>query len=359
MGTSIIMFPFFLLCFLCLPFFTTSAENCLNNQCSKAEPFISYPFRIKGRQGERCGFPGFDLTCDNKNRTVLELPFTGPFFVSYISYGSTYNGIQLQDPDICLPRRFLNQLNLSGTPFIVDEYQNYSFFNCSSNVSTSIYAPILFYSTSISCLSSSKHAVYVTSPESRDSSWLKRNCSLIATIPVPVPRYYSRWIPNDVVLHLTWRWNEPYCKWNCNKYPNVPYTGSRNTKKLLITTGIIFLVLFGFLAYRAHISCRVANSPSQDVSSGAAVQTTPPSAITTTGLGSSAIQSFPMVVLGESGRLLDPDINTCSICLSEYQPKETLKTLPGCNHCFHADCIDVWLHLKSTCPVCRKSPLIR
>ncbi|KAK9143536.1 hypothetical protein Syun_012936 [Stephania yunnanensis] len=43
----------------------------------------------------------------------------------------------------------------------------------------------------------------------------------------------------------------------------------------------------------------------------------------------------------------------CTICLGEYQEKETLRIMPICGHNFHLTCIDVWLHKHSTCPVCR------
>ncbi|RZC91381.1 hypothetical protein C5167_027443 [Papaver somniferum] len=342
MGSSIIIFPLFLFSFLYFPNFIASAKNCRNNQCSNYEPVISYPFRIKGLQDERCGFPGFDLTCDNMTRTVLEFPFSGRFIVNKINYDSIYNEIQLQDPDNCLARRFLNQFNPSGTPFNVIRFKSYSFFNCSSNVSESI----LSYSTSISCLSSSTHKVFATPQASRDSSWLSLKCSLIDTIKVPINRraysdIYTDRFPYEIVLHLTWEWNEN---------PGVSNTADNfDTRKFLISIGIAFTILFGSVMY----CISRANSPTQDVSSRV-VQTTPLSIINTTGLSGSAIQSFPMVVLGESGRLPNPEINTCAICLSEYKPKETLKIFPSCNHCFHADCIDVWLHLKSSCPVCRK-----
>ncbi|KAL3618682.1 hypothetical protein CASFOL_037501 [Castilleja foliolosa] len=45
----------------------------------------------------------------------------------------------------------------------------------------------------------------------------------------------------------------------------------------------------------------------------------------------------------------------CSICLAEYQEKETLRTMPRCGHSFHLPCIDTWLAKQSTCPVCRLS----
>ncbi|KAL5719210.1 hypothetical protein ACHQM5_012020 [Ranunculus cassubicifolius] len=75
------------------------------------------------------------------------------------------------------------------------------------------------------------------------------------------------------------------------------------------------------------------------------------------GLEESVIESYPKTVLGESLRLAKSEDNICSICLSEYKPRETLRTIPDCKHCFHASCIDEWLHRNSTCPLCRNSPL--
>ncbi|KAL0331094.1 UNVERIFIED_CONTAM: putative RING-H2 finger protein ATL69 [Sesamum angustifolium] len=74
------------------------------------------------------------------------------------------------------------------------------------------------------------------------------------------------------------------------------------------------------------------------------------------GLDRPTIESYPTTVLGESRRLPEPNDGTCPICLSEYQPKETLRSLPECNHYFHANCIDEWLKLNGTCPLCRNSP---
>ena len=74
------------------------------------------------------------------------------------------------------------------------------------------------------------------------------------------------------------------------------------------------------------------------------------------GLDGLTIESYPKIVLGESWCLPKPNGNTCPICLSEYRPKETLKTIPKCQHCFHIECIDEWLTLNATCPICRNSP---
>lgn len=44
----------------------------------------------------------------------------------------------------------------------------------------------------------------------------------------------------------------------------------------------------------------------------------------------------------------------CAVCITEFDDdKETRRLLPGCDHVFHADCIDEWLRFHSSCPVCR------
>lgn len=74
------------------------------------------------------------------------------------------------------------------------------------------------------------------------------------------------------------------------------------------------------------------------------------------GLDQLTIESYTKVVLGESKRLPGHEDATCSICLSEYNVKEIVRCIPECRHCFHASCIDEWLKMKGTCPVCRNSP---
>ncbi|GJP37179.1 hypothetical protein CLOM_g21615 [Closterium sp. NIES-68] len=43
----------------------------------------------------------------------------------------------------------------------------------------------------------------------------------------------------------------------------------------------------------------------------------------------------------------------CAVCLGEYVAGERIKVVPACAHGFHADCIDLWLAAKTTCPICR------
>ncbi|KGN46024.1 RING-H2 finger protein ATL8 [Cucumis sativus] len=45
----------------------------------------------------------------------------------------------------------------------------------------------------------------------------------------------------------------------------------------------------------------------------------------------------------------------CTVCLADYHSEDLLRILPYCGHSFHVNCIDIWLHQHSTCPVCRLS----
>ncbi|KAK8595844.1 hypothetical protein V6N13_000530 [Hibiscus sabdariffa] len=43
----------------------------------------------------------------------------------------------------------------------------------------------------------------------------------------------------------------------------------------------------------------------------------------------------------------------CSVCLIVLEDEDMARVLPNCRHIFHAECIDKWLSLHSTCPLCR------
>lgn len=48
------------------------------------------------------------------------------------------------------------------------------------------------------------------------------------------------------------------------------------------------------------------------------------------------------------------DTYHCAICFDNYIPGIKLKLLP-CGHHFHQECIDEWLDLKDTCPLCKRN----
>mmetsp|Transcript_74739 Transcript_74739/g.177822 ORF Transcript_74739/g.177822 Transcript_74739/m.177822 type:complete len:269 (-) Transcript_74739:30-836(-) len=43
----------------------------------------------------------------------------------------------------------------------------------------------------------------------------------------------------------------------------------------------------------------------------------------------------------------------CSICLVQMCGGECVRELPGCGHCFHRACIDLWLLRRADCPLCK------
>ena len=42
----------------------------------------------------------------------------------------------------------------------------------------------------------------------------------------------------------------------------------------------------------------------------------------------------------------------CSVCLTPYEAGDEVRTI-NCLHYFHPDCIDPWLRIHSTCPICK------
>ncbi|KAJ6972418.1 hypothetical protein D5086_025965 [Populus alba] len=78
------------------------------------------------------------------------------------------------------------------------------------------------------------------------------------------------------------------------------------------------------------------------------------------GLNQAVINSYPKFQFSKDGGFTERTnnfCNTCSICLCEYKDLEMLRMMPDCRHYFHLLCLDAWLKLNGSCPVCRNSPL--
>jgi len=43
----------------------------------------------------------------------------------------------------------------------------------------------------------------------------------------------------------------------------------------------------------------------------------------------------------------------CAICYSALQQGDMVTKMPGCNDCFHTECLDLWIRTQYTCPTCR------
>ncbi|GFY84090.1 RING/U-box superfamily protein [Actinidia rufa] len=339
----------------------TSTQTCPNAACRRGDPIIRFPFRLENLQTKSCGYPGFTLSCDKEKQTVINLPGSGSFTLQGIDYGT--QEIWINDPNACLPARLLS-LNLTGSLFTGVYYQDFTFFNCSSDYTKYQLNPI-------ACLSGSSNTVFATSA-SPVINFLSSRCTSIAKIAVPMELpFFEQVLSSDLSSDLRLTWAVPGCG-RCESRggrcgfknnssleivcTNAPRHGLPRSARYAITIGAGVPTLLFAVGLLCFICGRVKafggrRDPLSELSSTVAPQPT-----LIAGLDRPTIESYPKVVLGESRRLPKPDYNTCPICLSEYRPKETLRSIPECQHCFHADCIDEWLRRNATCPVCRNSP---
>ncbi|XVE58388.1 hypothetical protein DITRI_Ditri04bG0165900 [Diplodiscus trichospermus] len=242
-------------------------------------------------------------------------------------------------PTTALLKKF--SLNLSGSPFKAVYYQDFTFFNCSLDDSKYGLNPI-------ACLSGGNYTIFATS-STRVVSSLLFSCRKVATVAVPVEwPFYEQILSSDLSDNLLLTWNKPKCR-KCESRGGKCGLKANSTHEIICssvpTRGLLCCLCGKVKSYA------VRHHPIPELNPSVTPQ---PTAVG--GIDEPTIESYPKIVLGESRRLPKPDDNTCPICLSEYWPKESLKTIPQCQHCFHADCIDEWLRLNATCPICRNSP---
>ncbi|KAK9059333.1 hypothetical protein SSX86_021953 [Deinandra increscens subsp. villosa] len=347
-----------LLLFFFFKSISADEDDCTPASCSPAGPQVRFPFRLRGRQPARCGFPGFDLTCNKRNQTLLKLPSSRSFIVKNISYASQVITV---DPDFCSPDG-VAEIKLTGTPFDFSIVESYTFYNCSSQISGFTFQtlPMLPFP----CLGSLNHSVFAVRTVWIPFADIPASCDEMATISVPTRRFV------DIRDELTLMWFTPFCR-SCEADgrtcglksaggDTVCFGSSRGIPRsakygLSIGIGVPALVcIIGLVCYAFGKARNYNHGQRQNIDLfSIAITPQPPS---TTGLDVPTIESYPKTILGESCRLPKDDDGTCPICLSDYEPKEVVRTIPECKHYFHADCIDEWLKLNATCPVCRKSP---
>ncbi|CAK9156714.1 unnamed protein product [Ilex paraguariensis] len=139
---------------------------------------------------------------------------------------------------------------------------------------------------------------------------------------------------------------------------------------IAITLG--FLVLFSTILLTSYICCRYRRSqnPNPNNSSDdngiylpriifvAEDDDEEDNEIVAVGLDQAVINSYPRFAFSKDRGISGGNSDSmCSICLCEYKNSEMLRILPDCKHYFHLTCIDAWLKLNASCPVCRSSPL--
>lgn len=118
---------------------------------------------------------------------------------------------------------------------------------------------------------------------------------------------------------------------------------------LLITT----ITLASYFCTRAQQQGEQQQSPPQQ-----GQDHDPPNLVIDVGLDEATIKSYPKLLYSEAKlQKNDSTAMCCSICLADYKNSDMLRLLPDCNHLFHVKCVDPWLRLHPSCPVCRTSPL--
>ncbi|KAF7828138.1 putative RING-H2 finger protein ATL21A [Senna tora] len=344
------------------------------------------PFYLRGTKEPNCGLPGFELFCNEKNQTILSLPKGGDLLVKGIS--PEQQKLWVNDPQDCLLARFVHgDIDFEESPFhwssiYLDPF-DLNFLNCTTNNLTDSF-PLITHK--IPCLvgrGGVNHSVvavwrdpYTKAPPPTDPT-----CWLISTTSVPVSVNTSKpfeefWTNFYSDLELEWGNHppgcgdcDPFCKsfkgWDiCGR--NTPRNGKLGELLGLGVAGMVFFVVVGitqFLGVPPSAYGRAGSRGDQidngnteltnmggnhhhdviDVRMGARE-----------GLDGKTIEEFyPKVQVSESGRLPKVGDNVCSICLCEYEPMDTLRTIPLCDHYFHAHCIDGWLKMNATCPLCR------
>ncbi|KAL8217189.1 hypothetical protein R6Q57_024026 [Mikania cordata] len=129
-------------------------------------------------------------------------------------------------------------------------------------------------------------------------------------------------------------------------------TTSPLDSSLVLTILILLTVLFFMVFFSLYI--RRFSNTSSSVESDAGRRAIPSRLlIKRNGAESSTVESLPNVQFGRDSNILIE----CSICLSEFEERETLKVIPYCGHGFHPVCIETWLASHISCPLCRSTQL--
>ncbi|XP_021729156.1 putative RING-H2 finger protein ATL21A [Chenopodium quinoa] len=349
------------------------AQKCDDYQCDSSilGTRIRFPFREVDHQPKSCGHPGFDVRCKGTNIT-LELPNSIVFKIDRISYDDQY--IDLIDTDGCLPLKILS-LDLSNTSFYSLYYQEFAIFNCSG------YFDDMHFNNTISnelrkidCLSGLSYTVYAINPLWA-VSLLSSTCQWVSN--VSVPDFYgvdfSAIYEDD--FSFTLHWDEPQCG-PCEKidrrcrvrgdtthgiecttklpglFPS--YNNGNSSIKAVVLALAIGLPLFLVVLFVSMVCIRRRMQRNNESATDSTMRRRNH---TTIAISQSTLDSFPTVVINESGQLATADDHNCPICFLEYKIKDVLKILPHCLHRFHVACIDQWLLLDGTCPICRVAPI--
>ncbi|KAK6925980.1 Wall-associated receptor kinase, galacturonan-binding domain [Dillenia turbinata] len=192
-------------------------NHCVESRCNRSSPVIRFPFRLMGHQPNECGYPGFDLTCTNDNKTLLELPNSIKVFVKNINY--SLQTIDVIDPGSCIPK-LVKSMNLANSPFrLGQDFSSYyySLFNCSSTVD-------FLYWNQVPCLSTPGFNVFAAYYQDDILDIPLSYCTKMCDVPGGA-------INSQTVLSFSWF--QPSCE-ECEKSGGACRLDSQTTPNLKI-----------------------------------------------------------------------------------------------------------------------------
>ncbi|KAL2527434.1 Protein kinase superfamily protein [Abeliophyllum distichum] len=214
----------FLIFLFYLVHFVAAQDDCLPTRCHDFGPIIRFPFRLKGRQPEHCGYPGFDLSCNPINNSTefefqfpvkastkkIVIPLSAKASVQEIDYRLQVIHVSVINGS-CLPKQ-VPIVSSPASPFQMFYQYNvdtsgFTLFNCSAKPETSS------YSGPITCLGSSKYQVYAFRSYYSISDFSLSNCVKmynISDVSEVIFRRLLEYRTDDTQLH----WSTPFCG-NC------------------------------------------------------------------------------------------------------------------------------------------------
>ncbi|KDP22153.1 hypothetical protein JCGZ_25984 [Jatropha curcas] len=103
---------------------------CRPERCGRG-PIVRFPFRLREKQPEHCGYPGFELSCKEDEHTELQLPNSVKLYIQTIDYVA--QELSASDPSECFARN-AKAFHLYTHNFEFPRaysIDNYALFNCS------------------------------------------------------------------------------------------------------------------------------------------------------------------------------------------------------------------------------------
>lgn len=195
------MYCFLLLLMIVVAEIEVNQNECLEARCGEYGPAIKFPFLLKDKQPDYCGYPGFSASCTTTNDTAIELstPMRHKFLIRNIDYKS--QTVKVYDPNHCSQKLLLNFPNRSIPPFQFINWDPYNktLFNCSSSSRT------LYSHYQIPCLDDSRYQIYIISSSIDIDLRFFVSCTKMYDLNGIPEELYSR--VNDVQLE----WSEPNC----------------------------------------------------------------------------------------------------------------------------------------------------